>query len=185
MQQTNVHEPEAVKRRLLEERRCLRHSPVHRVTERFERLGSPLFAGASVAGCVVAVCADSVYVVFLIGSSARLWRRTRGVPRRISVERAELRCAMEAIGCFRRSPSGGGSVGGIRCVTLSGRSNPTRTGRRDAWRMCATRRRFHGLGHATCPERSRATACRWGPGPAVVRPGRDGVVPVALRSRSR
>jgi hypothetical protein len=39
------------------------------------RLGSPLLAGPSAGGCVVAVCADSVYVVFLIGPSAHVRRR--------------------------------------------------------------------------------------------------------------
>jgi hypothetical protein len=41
--------------------------------------GSPLFAcGVSAGGCEVsAVCADSVCVVFLIGTSTHLWHRTR------------------------------------------------------------------------------------------------------------
>jgi hypothetical protein len=44
-------------------------------------LGSPLFADAASAGSRVesAVCADSVYVVFLIGTSAHWWRRSRAI----------------------------------------------------------------------------------------------------------
>jgi hypothetical protein len=40
-------------------------------------LGNPLVAIGASGGRVVAVCADSEYIVFLIGPSAQLWHRTR------------------------------------------------------------------------------------------------------------
>ena len=94
------------------------------------RFGSPLVAAdASAVGCVlVAVCADSVYVVFLIGTL----RTVVAANALFDAEFRNVRAGMvrrEPIG-LGRSARAAGSVGGIQSVALNARSNQRRKGGR-------------------------------------------------------
>jgi hypothetical protein len=88
------------------------------------RFGSPLAANdASAAACVVAVCVDSVYVVFLIGT-------LRTVVATNALFGAEFGMTNQA-GMVQREPIGLGrsaraasSVGGIQIAALHARSSP-------------------------------------------------------------
>src|SRR5437870_3006596 len=105
------------------------------------RFGSPLVdCDASAAGCaVVAVCADSVYVVFLIGTSAHSWRRTRDSTPDLGMSEPSRNGAAEGRSAYGDRLARRTRWAGLR-ARRSTRVRIVAGPEGDAWRMCARHR---------------------------------------------
>ena len=132
---------------------------------------------------ISAVCAESVYVVLLIGSSAQLWRRTRGRRLVLGINKPSRNVAAEG-----DRPKGDRLArrtrkGGIQIAPLNARSN-----RRPGGGRCVADVRDASVSEGPCrassrDKKSRATGDDGIHRPLGGAPVAAGNVPAAVRSR--